>query len=105
MAGINLTAGCVVLRRADISAGDVRKFKCAHTRLGGGCHVILLVLRSSIPARKPLTFAERTDTKKAKSTREKCKRSRDPAEDHGNRVGLLAQPVMSVRRPGEEKAG
>ena len=65
--------------------------------------MVLLVLRSSIPARKPLAFAERTDTKKAQLTREKCKRSRDPAEDHGNRVGLLAQPVMSERRPGEEK--
>src|SRR5215470_19379526 len=53
MAGIDLTASCVVLRRADISAGDVRKFKCPHTRPRRGRHVsspcpsIVLNLRGS----------------------------------------------------------
>src|SRR5262249_31894370 len=39
MAGIDLAASRIVLRRADISACDVRKFECGDSRPGGACHI------------------------------------------------------------------
>src|SRR5262252_4245471 len=106
IAGIDLTASCVVLRRADISAGDVGKFKCSHTRPRGGCHV-----GSPCPA-IVLACAEapglrRTDRceKSIISSRE-MQRSRDSADDHGGRVGLPRnRSYLRACRPGEEKTG
>src|SRR5262249_28283674 len=39
MAGVDLTASRLVLRRADVPARDVRKFKCGGSRTRGACHI------------------------------------------------------------------